>query len=419
MTAMVRRLILTFGILASGLAATALRAESSDDLPPYKMLRSLQYVQDSVAQGDHSAGEMQRFMLETIDKRLRAAKPAVFADPRNVDAALIYAMSGGNPATLEYLIARDVEGNFDTRVVDVLRKYFNGQGSVVSKGLTDMVPEYRDTRIGPYLALVGGNLALAYDAKRALEFFDMARLLAPGTIVEEAALRRAISIALDDDQVVRAFNLSERYARRFLHSPYASQFVNLFVQIIVEHYSEIDDHELENTMAYMDPVRAREIYLRVARRAALEGRQDLARLAASRADALAPEVPDGLESLGNLYGNLADIPSAGVTDAVKALGEIPDEKLSARDRALRDAARTIAEEIIKLPDPASLTQAEGGSNADENKAESSDEAEAAQRAVHRATPKLEDDTSHRDIVDRGRARLSAIDDLLNKEDNSQ
>jgi chemotaxis protein MotC len=39
---------------------------------PYSMLRSLQFVQDSVAKGDHSATEMQRFLLQTIDERLKA-----------------------------------------------------------------------------------------------------------------------------------------------------------------------------------------------------------------------------------------------------------------------------------------------------------------------------------------------------------
>lgn len=412
-----RRLLHISGMLACGLAGMGGAAAGAEDLAPYKMLRSLQYVQDAVVKGDHAAGEMQRFMLETIDKRLRSAQPAVFADPRNVDAALIYAMSGGNPATLEYLIARDVEGNFDTRVVDVLRKYFNGQGSTVAKGLSEMVPEYGDTRVGPYLALVAGNLALAYDANRALGFFDMARILAPGTIVEEAALRRSIAIALEDEQVGRAFLLGERYARRFLHSPYASQFVNLFVQIVVEHYAEISDRELEDTMGFMDPARAREIYLRIARRAALEGKQELARLAAARAAKLAPSASDGLAPLGELYENMADIPGVGVVDAARAVSAIPDAQLSERDRALRDAARAIAEEILKAPDPSSLTQAEGGINADVRKVEAGGAAPPQRVSGRRGAVKPDEDDGHRVLVDRGRARLGDVDALLGEEND--
>lgn len=46
---------------------------------PYAMLRSLQFVQDSVTMGDHSATEMQRFLLQTIDERLKSAPSAIFA----------------------------------------------------------------------------------------------------------------------------------------------------------------------------------------------------------------------------------------------------------------------------------------------------------------------------------------------------
>jgi chemotaxis protein MotC len=165
-------------------------SQSQDNLMPYAMLRSLQFVQDSVAMGDHSASEMQRFLLQTIDERLKSAPSAIFKDPRNVDAALIYAMSGGNPATLELLVARDVDGNFDSRVADILRKYLSGKGTLVAQSIAAMVPEYRGKRIGAYLALIGGNVTIPRDPLAALGFYDIARLEAPGTIVEEAALRR-------------------------------------------------------------------------------------------------------------------------------------------------------------------------------------------------------------------------------------
>jgi len=143
-------LALTLGTLVPGSG----RTEDQQDLPPYKMLRSLQFVQDSVVLGDNSAAEMQRFLLTTLDERLRSADKSVFDDQRNVDAVLIYAMSGGNPATLEYLMARDVDGRIDNRVADVLRKYLSGKGLLVVNTTAEAAKEYRDKKIGPYLSLV-------------------------------------------------------------------------------------------------------------------------------------------------------------------------------------------------------------------------------------------------------------------------
>src|SRR5699024_8100334 len=148
-----------FGLAALGLAllAPALgQAQDQDDLAPYKMMRSLQFVQDSVVAGDHSAGEMQRFLLGTIDERLRTVDPSVFDDGRNIDAALTYVMSGGNPKTLDYLVTHDVNGNFDNRVTDVLRKYLSGKGLLIANTLVDTAKEYRGKKIGPYLSLVAG-----------------------------------------------------------------------------------------------------------------------------------------------------------------------------------------------------------------------------------------------------------------------
>lgn len=411
------------------LSAGAGAAVADDDLMPYKVLRSLQFVQDSVVQGDHSAAEMQRFILETIDKRLRASSPEVFEDPRNVDAALIYAMSGGNPDTLEYLVARDVDGNFDGRVVDALRKYFSGQGTLIAKGLADMTPEYRDTRIGPYLALVSGNIVLSSDVNAALGFFDQARLAAPGTIVEEAALRRSLAIAIESNMVERSLGFANRYARRFLHSPYASQFADLFVQLVVSHYGAVSQEAMDDTLALMDGARAREVYLRIARRAALAGKGDLARIAAAAAEKLAGETADGREALGSLYGNVAAIPSAGIGEAVKAIANIPDDQLSERDRALRDAAKVVAEEIMRTPVASSSTQASTGNVVSEQMRQAQEsgqddpQAPAVKDGETPATPGesagQDVDGEHRSFVEKGRSQLDAIDALLKQEGMSR
>ncbi|BCH60688.1 chemotaxis protein [Agrobacterium vitis] len=312
------------------------------------MLRSLQFVQDSVVRGDHSAADMQRFLLTRIDKRLRTAAPSDFEDPRNVDAALIYTMSGGNPATLDYLVARDVDGHFDNRVSDMLRKYLSGKGVLVASSLGEMVPLYQNGRVGPYIALVAGNVTLVKDPAAALKFFDIARLVAPGTIVEEAALRRSFQIAMDTGQNGRAMAYANRYVRRFLYSPYASQFADLLVQLVVDHFSELDKNDILATLATMDPDRQREVYLRIARRATINGNQALASLASSQAQSLAG-LPDKNDPQALLYGGAALISTTDVKNALNTISQLPKDQLSASDNALLEAARAVAQEVITLP----------------------------------------------------------------------
>src|SRR5689334_10649843 len=111
------------GLHGAARAAAEQAPGAQEDLPPFKMVRSLQSMQDEAIGGDAASNDMQTFMLSAIDKRLRAVDRSAFDDPRNVEAAMIYAMSGGNPATLAYLAARDIDGRFDNRLTDALNHY--------------------------------------------------------------------------------------------------------------------------------------------------------------------------------------------------------------------------------------------------------------------------------------------------------
>ncbi|KQV68467.1 chemotaxis protein [Rhizobium sp. Root1220] len=426
-------------LLLAGLAATpavAAGAEGQEDIAPYKMLRSLQFVQDSVVLGDHSAAEMQRFMLETIDQRLRSIDPSVFDDDRNVDAALIYAMSGGNPQTLEYLISRDVNGHFDNRVSDILRKYMAGKGLLVAQSLVETANEYRDKKIGPYLALVGGNVTLAKSPMEALKLYDQARLHAPGTIVEEAALRRSVAICVDAGMVDKGLEYSRRYIRRFLHSPYASQFADLFVRLLVNHDHEVKADDVVGILSFMDEARQREVYLRIARAAAIAGKGDLARMAAARAQALAGDSDNAFGALADFYGGMASIPTDKIDTAAKNIGTISDKELSPRDQALRAAAKVVAEQILRAPDPASLAQASTpNSNGQEMTSEHADASPTAEQEAegNPASPAVvgnaaalpssdkggqhDGDPSFSSFVTSSRSQLDEIDGLLNKEGN--
>jgi chemotaxis protein MotC len=433
-----RRFLLAGTVIGATLAVAASpRAENLDDLAPYKMIRSLQYVQDTVALGDHSAMEMQRFLLTTIDDRLRTAEPAIFDDPRNVDAALVYAMSGGNPETLELLIKNDVGGHFDSRLTDALRGYLNGSGSQSVKSLAEIFPEYKRSRVGPYLALVSANSVLRKDPALALTYFDWARLVAPGTIVEEAALRRSIYIASQAGWIDRSMVYANRYARRYLRSPYASQFADLFVKLAVDHFEALKEEDILEILSFMDVPRQREVYLRMARLAAISGKNKLASLAAERAQILAGEGESVPKALADLYSGLASVPSSDVAAAMEAIVAIPDDKLSVKDRALKEAARAVAEEVLRAPQ-AEVKQEQTATpeQAEDPSYEGLSEAEMADRAMDpqaggEETPvaavgepekekkeqaeKAGIDPAFDNFVSSGRSKLDEIDALLKGE----
>lgn len=408
-------LYVTTAVLALSTAGNGRAEPVSESLMPYSMVRSLQFVQDAVARGDHSAAEMQRFLLTTIDSRLKSAPMSIFQDSRNVDAALVYAMSGGNPATLEHLVARDVDGNFDTRVADVLRKYLDGRGTMIAAGISKMVDEYRGQPIGAYIALISGNVTIPIDPVKALGYYDIARFEAPGTLIEEAALRRSLAIAVHEGDPKRAFGYANTYARRYLFSPYASQFADLVVSLTVERFGEVGIDMVEETLSLLDQPRQQEVYLRLARMAAVGGKEELARLASTRATELAKGLPPKPQAQASLYDGLARISTPDVVSAINTITDVPVDQLTERDRALRDAARAIAEEVIRPPLASKIATytdfPDLGRDGTQGKSK-----EAMSSIWRNVVPDLPPESEeYRALVNTGENLLEAIDKLLKEE----
>ncbi len=414
-----RALLTGAAIAMASVGVAAAEKEAFETSSPHKMVRALQLIQDQVVAGDRSANEMQRFLLTTIDERLRNIDMKVFEDPRNVDAALIYAMSGGNPETLDLLADRDVSGNFDNRVTSIIRRYLKGQGEAVIEQLQAVVPEYRNTAIGPYIELIGANAVMGKQPDVAIRFFDWARLESPGTIIEEAAIRRSLALMSKNGNIEKALLYAKLYARRFMVSPYASQFADIFVMMAIDHTDLVHMDDIEVVLALMEQGRQREIYLRLARRAAINGNRELANFSARNATRLSSPEDRSQRALAELYSGLVNIPTDGVEKVLVRFSAIQDKDLSPKDRFLKDAARIVAEEVAKPPGEESLTQVRRDMVEKEYRDRMAERIRNAKPLVQPTTTVQSDGTKAtadlENFVSAGRSKLKEIDAMLTSE----
>jgi chemotaxis protein MotC len=326
------------------------------------MVRSLQLVQDRIADGDHAALPMQKKLLELIDARLRQAEGDVFEDKRNYRSALIYSMSGGNPVTLEVVRSRLELEPADAALADGILAYLNGRTREAREAFATIDPMAQAQDLGAFLALVKGSLLSTDDAAGAVTMFDKARLLGTGTLVEEAALRRSIGLAASLQDAKRFAAWSDQYVRRFLRSPYASQFADAFVNGVVALHASVDFPAVEEIIEGMHSDQRKVIYLRLARRAAIEGLADVAAFAAKHIEEGTPQVADD-DPRAVLYSSLSDVRSGNVDDVIVKLRGIDRARLSARDRELLDAVLSVASQVaapVAAAAPAEPPEAEGG-----------------------------------------------------------
>lgn len=344
------RLCAAAGLVLSAAGYSPARAD--EPLQPFQLVRSLQLVQDRIAAGDHAAMPMQAKLLEIIDARLRGAGAGDFKDPKNFRALLVYGMSGGNPTTVEAAISRIELDQPNQIVAEGVIHYLRGRPAAAIEELKPVDPMTLPPDIGAYVALVKGSLLATEKPAEALRLLDQARLLSPGTLVEEAALRRSVGIAAAQGDAARFSLASTQYVERYLYSPYASQFADSFVSGVIAMRMSISQDKLADITAMMDPEREKVIYLRIARRAAIDGLNDLSAFASTRAE----QGRNGNRNVDDpralLYASLSTVTSAGVADLRARLGEIDRGQLSENDRALLDAADAIARELVAPPAPA-------------------------------------------------------------------
>ncbi|RWE23981.1 chemotaxis protein MotC, partial [Mesorhizobium sp.] len=340
------------GLLLLG-AGSIPAAFAQDALQPYQLVRSLQLVQDRIAGGDHAALPMQAKLLELADARLRAADAEDFKDPKNFRALLVYGMSGGNPVTVAAAASRATADPQSLTIAKGIVAYLNGQPAVAIEILRPIDPMSVPSDLGAFLALVKGSLLAPEQPTAALALLDEARLLSPGTLVEEAALRRSVGIAAAQGDAARFALASTQYVEAFLYSPYASQFADSFVSGVIALHMSISQDKLADITAMMDPEREKVIYLRIARRAAIDGLADLSAFASARAEQGRDGNDNQDDPRAQLYSSLSTVTSATIEDVRQKLGKIDRGKLSEGDRALLDAAQAIADGVVARPAAAS------------------------------------------------------------------
>lgn len=372
------------------------------ELQPFQLVRSLQLVQDRLADGDHAALPMQRKLLEMIDGRMVRADPAEFGDGRNYRALLIYAMSGGNPATIGQVVARlDLTGE-DARLGEAVTDYVTGRIARAGPAFEPVDPLAYPSELGSFLALIKGTVAAATDPDRAWRNFDLARLLAPGTLVEEAALRRLLSLHAQRADAPRFQSTAMHYVTRFLRSPYATQFAEAYVAGIVRLHETIDTDSIEETTALMNDEQTKVIYLRLARRSAVEGYPRLLAFASRMAGRWANPQEGSGDPRAQLYASIGSITSENVGTVLDTLKSIDRSRLTEDDRSFLSAAEAIAATVTapppglegRAPPPQPVVVAK------------------PEPAVTMPPETPIDDGPVASILSDGRARLEAIDRLL-------
>jgi chemotaxis protein MotC len=319
---------------------------------PYVLMRSLRSVQDQVAQGSPTAHQFQKNFLRDLGIQFLALPPAVWSDLRNVRAAAYLVLSGGDPRVARAVSDYENMPDFiDRRLLRGALAYGEGRSTDAKALLENVDARSLDPALGGMLALIQGTLFAKTDAKKAIAYFDDARLLAPGTLIEESALRQEILLLAKEGDTQRFDVLSDQYSRRFSKSLFASTFRRQFIAGFARQSYKSMSEWISRTEAQLQKVPEGErigMYLAIAEEAAKGGHFDIGRFAAGNALKLA--MPGSREfSRANLYEGAILVATDDYDDGLNRLAAVDETQLGASDREIYDSALLVSRRVRQWP----------------------------------------------------------------------
>jgi len=343
-----RRLALVAALLWTGAAVAEPAARPQAD-EPYALVRTLHALQEEIAGGDLRAHAAQRNLVPHIAERLERAEPEVWLAERNARAAVAFVLSGGPPSLMRKLLTLDPKPRIDERLLRGALAYVEGNEAAAKAALADVDPKALGGGLGAQIALVKAAVAMRDDPAKAARLLGVARLLAPGTLVEEAALRREIAVEGQRKDFARFERLTAQYLRRFRRSVYAGNLRERFGALLVEFDLETDPEafgRVEALLARFDPEARRELLLGLSRHALVHGRSEAARRAAARAAELSPGGSPDFER-AQFYGAAALVSTAHAEDGAGGLLALDPARLPRADQRLFEAVAELAIQVVE------------------------------------------------------------------------
>ena len=209
-----------------------------------------------------------------------------------------------------------------------------------------------DARLAGEVAFARSVLETKRDAKAAVDLLDWARLLAPGGLVEEAALRREIALLAEAKDMSRLAVLTRQYVTRFAASLYAADFLRDLAGAVAR-LGLADDPAnyklLSSAVAALPPDGRREFLLNLAKSGVVSAR--FAAAASAATEALESSKADSPEAMrARLYLAASRLFSDAYDAAIADLKTLSASKLDRADASLLAAARRVAAELRIVPD---------------------------------------------------------------------
>lgn len=323
---------------------------------PYMIVQRLRVAQDAIVQLGAPALAAYQRALEDAGAGLRGSPGSSWEAERNASAAVIYLLGGGDRSVAQAILDQPQLNGTVRPLLKASLAFVKGRSKEARELLAPLDLENAPPTLRGNLALVRGIIFSRVEPARARREFALARLHAPGGVVEQVSLRLEIDLARHDGVTANVELLLRQLLLRFprgLHLEEAIETVaELASRAAASRQSEVSA-VLEATLPHLTKDLQLAVSIGFARQAARHGQVALADNWAPRARMLANDgsVP---HLQAELYQAAVDVIANDEGAATRHLAAIDQQQLSNDDAMLLQAAIVVDRRIrepVNAPPP--------------------------------------------------------------------
>ncbi len=349
-------LLSTGSIVGAGPGAMNLQPASAQMIStadPDLMVLELQILQDEIIKGNLEAYNLLQPSLIVIGRRFLRQDPESWKIEKNSRAAISFMLSGGAGSVFQELAVQGVEFTGDPNLFAGAMAYSQGNRQAALNLLLKVDPITLPVAIAGQVALAQAILISNDDPAGAQRYFDLARLMMPGTLVEESALRRQAPMVAELGDTEKFERLSRRYLFQYNTSVFASEFRDTVADVISgSDYLKKEDEwdRVFQLVSEFDEESQGILLLRLAKAALISGNTAFALKGSA---AFLDLSPDGAEreSEAKLYLSAAKAPGEEWEQAISGLVEVKTADLSEGNQLIQAAAIAMANTVREWPQP--------------------------------------------------------------------
>jgi len=336
-----RMMLLVLGAVLGLPAASRADAPLPSGSSFHELVRAFNNEQNRLAFGEADGLAAIKAAMSQVKVWLKTATADSWKDQRDRNALVVFLLGGGSIAGAGRSIENAKLDDAQRASISAAIAYSEGRIEA-AEYLQKIDPLKVEPILGAHVALAQATLLIERDYKTSFALLGLPSLLLPGSLIEEASLRRRILLVAARPEVGSLVQTVQHYMRRFGLSVYRESLVTALSNALLER----EFRELQEVVAVVAALsqlpaeNSASILLRLAESQAAQGRLQFVQNFAEPVVAAAAEGSRD-RARANLYnalgGLLADPPRTTLT----ILDQLEREKFNPSEEVLLEAAKEV------------------------------------------------------------------------------